>query len=36
MNIVSIKITNAIANVPIHCHSKKVRYKMDCYTMHFY
>ena len=35
MDIVSTKMTNTIAtNVSINCHTKKVRYKIDCYTLH--
>ena len=35
MDIVSTKMTNTIAtNVSINCHSKKVRYKIDCYILH--
>ena len=35
MDIVSKKMTNTIAtNVSINCHTKKVRYKIDCYILH--
>ena len=35
LDIVSIKMTNTIApNVSINCHTKKVRYKIDCYILH--
>ena len=39
MDMVSTKMTNTIATkatstVSINCHSKKVRYKIDCYILH--
>ena len=35
MDIVSTKMTNTIAaNVSINCHTKKIRYKFDCYILH--
>ena len=35
MDIVSIKTRNTIAiNITKNCHSKKVRYKIDCYILH--
>ena len=35
MDIVSTRKTNTIAtNVTKNCHSKKVRYKIDCYILH--
>ena len=35
MDIVSTKMTNTIAaNVTKNCHSKKERYKSDCYILH--
>ena len=35
MDIVSTKMTNTVAtNVTKNCHSKKVRYKFDCYILH--
>ena len=35
MNIVSRKIANTIAaNESINCHTRKVKYKVDCYSLH--
>ena len=35
MDIVSTKMKNTIAiNASINCHNKKVRFKIDCYTLH--
>ena len=34
MDILSTKMTNTITtNMSINCHSKKVRYKIDCYIL---
>ena len=35
MDIISTNTTNSIAaNVSINCHTKQVRYKIDCYILH--
>ena len=35
IDIVSRKMTNTIAtNVSINCHTKKLRYKTECYILH--
>ena len=34
LDIVSTKMANVTSTFSINCHSKKVRYKIDCYILH--